>query len=76
MTSVRKPRSTKGARSVIGVSLTELARTHNLPYTTIKSRWYKGQRGEALVAPRAEHWDKIERLRAQRALRDRVSKPR
>ena len=69
-------KSTQGARSVIGVSLTELARQHNLPYTTVKSRWYKGQRGADLVAPRAEHWEELERVREQQALRDRASRPR
>lgn len=69
-------KSTQGAKSVIGVSLTQLARQHNLRYTTVKSRWYKGQRGDSLVARRPEQWEQLERVREQRALEDRLSKSR
>ena len=73
---MRKPRSTQGARSVIGVSLTELARQHNLPHSTVKGRWYQGLRGEDLVAPRAAHWERLEHLRNLQAVQARRSKPR
>lgn len=75
-TAMGKPRSTQGARSVIGVSLTDLARQHNLPHTTVKSRWYNGLRGEALVARRPAQWEHLELVRNLRAVRDRLSKPR